>query len=132
MANYQYTQSQRTSTTLGKTRRKSSQPITFSGKYMLAIIYSVVFSIFLLLLFQVSFIYKLNKQVTKSEAELEHITQVVDNKRRELLMVDDLVAIENSARSYGMTELKPEQYIYERIESGSYDSAASKSVSQTK
>ena len=46
--------------------------------------------------------------------------------------VDDLVAIENSARSYGMTELKPEQYIYERIESGSYDSAASKSVSQTK
>lgn len=132
MANYHYTQSQRTSTTLGKTKRRSSQPITFSGKYMLAIIYSVVFSIFLLLLFQVGYIYKLNKQVTKCESELEHMTQVVDNKKRELLMVDDLVAIENLARSYGMKELEPEQYIYERIESGHYEGDTSKSLSQNK
>ncbi len=129
MTNYQFTQSHRASTTLGK---KKSRTTTITGKSMLAIIYSVVFSIFLLLLFQVSYIYKLNKQVTKCEAELEHMTQVVDNKKRELLMVDDLVAIEKTARSYGMTELKPEQYIYERIESGSYESDMSKNLSQNK
>lgn len=72
-----------------------------------------LFCILIILLFFQSHIVRLNEDVRTLQSELDTINAEIDSKNGRLISNTDLKTIEAQARSYGMTEAQPNQYVYE-------------------
>ncbi len=81
------------------------------NKGILAII--LLFIIALALLFLHSYNVALNEEVRSLQQELDDVNSEIDSKKGQIMSAADLQTIETQARALGMTEPKPEQYIYE-------------------
>ena len=92
----------------GKRKKKKKARIP---KGILTII--ILFLVALALLFLHNENVGLNEEVRNLQSQLDEINAQIDSKNGQLMSGADLKAVETQARALGMTEPKPEQYIYE-------------------
>lgn len=76
------------------------------------IIIGLFLALFILLCLR-SYIVVLNRDVQNLQTELSEINSEIDSKNGRLISNTDLKEVEAKARSYGMSEAQPSQYVYE-------------------
>lgn len=97
-----------------RARHKRTRPLVSLANVPPGVLLLIcVFAVTLCFLFLRSWTISLNKDVTQLQQQLTEVNAEIDSKNGRFVSNADLQAIEAQARALGMTEARPEQFVYE-------------------